>query len=124
MWLALQIALVVAFFACAAAAPWIGQGLKVDPPVIGAFTGALVGAAATMLGGLLARLGARADTASSNEKRRAGIKTLISAELANVSAGYMRLHQRLQAARNALEVGGPVLELQDFSNEMPRPMPL
>jgi hypothetical protein len=102
MWLALQIALVVAFFACAAAAPPIGHYLKFDPPVIGAFTGALVGGGATMLGGLLARLTARAD----NARRRAKIKTLISAELANVAGGYMRLHQTLRAAERTLEAGG------------------
>ena len=122
MWLALQIALVVAFFACAAAAPWIGQYLKFDPPVIGAFTGALVSGGATMLGGLLARLGARADTASSNKKRRAAIKTLISAELANVAGGYMRLQQTLRAAERTLGAGGTAR--QYFSNEMPRSMPL
>jgi hypothetical protein len=124
MWLALQIALVVAFSACAAAAPWIGQVLKLNPPVIGAFTGALVGAAATMLGGLLARLATRADTASSNARRRAAIRTLISAELVNVAAGYMRLQQTLRAAERTLDVGGTVSTLQDFSNEMPRAMPL
>jgi hypothetical protein len=122
MWFALQIALIFALAALAAATPWIGKYLGLDPPVIGAFTGALIGSAAAMLGGLLARLTARADTASSDARWRAAIKTLISAELANVAGGYMRLQQTLRVAERTLGAGGTAR--QDFSNEMPRSMPL
>jgi hypothetical protein len=127
MWLALQIALTFLLFAVAGAAPWIGKNLGLDPPVIGAFTGALVGAAATMLGGLLARLTARADKASSDAERRATIKTLIAAELANVAASYFQLERTIRVAQETLGRGEIALrgqDFQDFSNEMPRSMPL
>jgi hypothetical protein len=44
--------------------------LKLEPPLIGAFTGALIGSAAAMLGALLTRLVAKSDKQSSDAERR------------------------------------------------------
>jgi hypothetical protein len=123
MWLALQVALVFALAGAAAVAPWVGQSLRFDPPIIGAFTGALIGAAATMLGGLLVRLNAKADKASFDANRRSKIRTLITAELVNVALSYPQLQRTIRAAQETLYVRGTMPTLVDFSNEMPRSMP-
>ncbi len=123
MWMAIQIALVLGLAAAGVAAPWVGPLLRLEPPSTGAFTGALLGAAAAMLGGLLARIIARADRRSSDMERSLAMKTLIAAELVNVSAGYIGLQRTMRAAQRTISAGGVVPAQQDFSNELPRSMP-
>jgi hypothetical protein len=123
MWFTIQTALVVILAAAGVAAPWVGPMLKLPPPSTGAFTGALIAAAATMLGALLTRLVTRADKKSSDADRRLAIKTLITAELVNVSAGYISLQRTIEAAQGTIEAGGSVPTRVDFSNETPRSMP-
>jgi hypothetical protein len=123
MWLAIQVALVLALAATGVAAPWVGPMLKLEPPLIGAFTGALIGSAAAMLGALLTRLVAKSDKQSSDAERRRAIKTLIAAELVNVSGGYIGLQRTMRAAQRAIAAGESALGQVDFSNEMPRSMP-
>jgi hypothetical protein len=123
MWLAIQIALVAALAVGGGVAPWVGPMLKLEPPSTGAFTGALIGSAAAMLGALLTRLDAKRDKAAADAERRRAIKTLIAAELVNVSAGYIGLHGTMRAAQRTLKATGSVSALADLPNEMPRSMP-
>jgi hypothetical protein len=50
-------------------------------------------------------------------------KTLIAAELVNVSGGYIGLHRTMRVAQRAIAAGESVPGQVDFSNEMPRSMP-
>lgn len=123
MSLAIQIALIFALAAAGVAAPWVGPMLKLDPPSTGAFTGALIAAAAGMLGALLTRVAAKRDKQSSDDDRRLAIKTLIAAELVNVTASYIQLQRTIRSSQETIDARGSVPTPVDFSNDMPRSMP-
>jgi hypothetical protein len=120
IWRALQCVLVLLLAGVGVAAPRIGPMLKLEPPSTGALTGALIGSAAAMLGALLTSLHASAGKKSSDAARRGAIKTLITAELVNVAAGYITLQRMLRAARRTTSAGSTPL---DLSRDAPRSMP-
>lgn len=122
IWRALQCVLVLLLAGIGVAAPRIGPMLKLEPPSTGALTGALIGSAAAMLGALLTSLHASAGKKSSDAARRGAIKTLITAELVNVAAGYITLQRVLRAARRTTTAGASISPL-DLSSDAPRSMP-
>jgi len=59
-----------------------------------------------MLGAVLGQLATTAKERSSRAERVRAMKTLISAELVNVAAGYIGLHDTLRAAQASLSTSG------------------
>ena len=123
VWLWIEIGLVVLLGIAGAATPKVGPILGLEPPLVGTFAGALIGSAAAMLGAVLTQLAARAREQSAKADRLSAMKALITAELVNVAAGYVGLHETLRAAQRTLSAGGSVSSHPDFSREMPRSMP-
>ena len=119
MWITFQVLLFLVMAGAAAVAPSAGKAFGFDLPVIGAFTGALVGGAATMLGGLFARL----QTTGEKKSRIKKIKALITAELLNAAVGYIGMQEMLKVALGAFKAGYSVPYRLDLSNEMPRSLP-
>lgn len=120
MWETIQLILVVILASCGVAGPSIGPHLGLEPPAIGAFTGALIGAAAAMLGALLTRLQLRADGKSADAKRRSAAMALIAAELVNFATAYISLHKTMKAALQTISRTPGVSGQLDLSNELPR----
>lgn len=104
----------------AAVALAFGKNLGLEPPLIGALAGALLGSAATMLGTFIARLQIRRD----NHSRVRALRTLITAELINLAVSYIEATQLLSTALRAISQRALVPEILDFSKVLPRDMPL
>jgi hypothetical protein len=119
MWSIVHFLVFIALVVLSLTTPYFGPMLGLANTAIGGFTGALISGAATMLGALLIQLSNK----SESKKRVLSMKSLISAELVNVSTGYINLQQQMTAAIHSYVPNMKPRENPDFSNEMPRSMP-
>jgi hypothetical protein len=101
------------------AALFLGRRLGLDPPLVGALTGALISGAATMLGTYIGRLQSREE----KRTRAATLRTLITAELVNVSLGYFEAEKLISTALRARSQHQVSPDILDFSRVLPRGMP-
>ena len=118
----IQIVLIVILAAGGIAIGLLGESLGLHPSSTGAFTGALIAAAAAMLGAWLTWLRQQGDKASADAERRDKIKLLVEADLAFVFGRYVSLQRLLQAAKRTMDAGA-TSPTPDFSSVVPRSMP-
>ncbi|MEI9985328.1 MAG: hypothetical protein WDN69_20310 [Aliidongia sp.] len=118
LWTAVQIGLVGALATAGAATPWIGVTLALDPPVIGALSGALLGSSATMLGTLVSHWIARGEKKLSDAERRASIKAMITVDLINLSIEYFDLFELLRLVQKTIANGGATQSLDFLSGTL------
>ncbi|MBU6994431.1 hypothetical protein [Ferrovum myxofaciens] len=98
--------------------PW-----SVDQAAAAGLAGALFGGAALLLGNWINRANDRFKAAQEQADQIEKLKTLIAAELVDMSCGLMSAKQLVDATIITLRAGGPVSETLDMSLYRPRLMP-
>lgn len=96
-------------------------GLKADSAA--SLAGAMFGAAAVLLGNWISRSNEQHKAAADLERRSAALKTLIAAELVNLTAGLLDSKRMMDAAIRTIRAGGPAAGQIDLSEYLPRSMP-
>lgn len=97
-----------------------GACLGLTDNVAGALSGAIIGAAGIFIGSSLDKLSAWWNARADLEYRSQKIRTLVTAELANVASGLIATNAHLQNCISA----GAALPLSDLRAHRPLPMPL
>lgn len=97
-----------------------GACLGLTDNVAGALSGAIIGAAGIFIGSSLDKLSAWWNARADLEDRSQKIRTLVTAELANVASGLIATNAHL---RNCISAGA-ALPLSDLRAHRPLPMPL
>lgn len=97
----------------------LGKHFGLEPPLIGALAGALIGGAATMLGTFIGRLQSRGEKLA----RVRSLRTLIATELVNVSLGYIQACDLIGTTLRAIVRHELRPDILDFSKVLPREMP-
>lgn len=116
--LLLVIALVSFGIWVVACLPW---GFKEEPAA--SLAGALFGAAAILLGNWINRFNELREASADLKRRSAALKTLIAAELVNLTAGLLDSKRMVDAAIRTIQVGGPAPGQIDLNDYFPRGMP-
>lgn len=94
-----------------------------DAPSAATLAGALFGASAVLLANSINRANDRYKKAAELNEQRAKLKTLIAAELVNVTAGLLDAKQLMDIAIPTIKAGRPGPGQLDMSNYLPRGMP-
>ncbi len=99
-----------------------GRKLGLSDESVNGLVASLIGAAAILTGVLFDRLQRRRDELRACDERHKKLKTLITSELVNLSAGMIDAKRFVDAAVCAAELGHPGSRC-DLIGHLPRPMP-
>ena len=101
----------------------IGPG-ELDPSSWATLVGAIVGAAAILVGNSINRFAQRVTARDEQHVRATKLRALITAELVNVAVGHIQAKRALIAAHTSATAQGYVQSPTDLSAWYPRQMPL
>lgn len=94
-----------------------------SPDAIATLVGALIGAAALLLGNYISRCNLLHKAREESKERVRKLKATISAELVNVAAGLIGTKDTIDAAVGQAQSGGSLPDHVDLTTDTPRPMP-
>ncbi|WP_207000879.1 hypothetical protein [Trinickia mobilis] len=104
-------------------ASWLVWQQTLGPDAIATLAGALFGGAAILLGNWIGRRAEREKVAEEQRQRQAAVKSMVAAELVNVTAGLLDAKRIVDAAVVTRQAGGHVPDHFDMTQYLPRQMP-